>query len=730
MPEQINTALDKIPPIRKDIEIVPQFYRGELCYVIKDPVTRDYYRVRETEYIVLKCFQQGMDVEETRKEVKRLTGAEVDETEIYKFANQLQQSNLLKSKGMADVKRMVKAAAQRRKAKIRGFLSNYLFMTIPLWDPDRLLEKILPFLRFLFNPLFLVLWLVVAGSGMGIIVTNFSGLLADAFSVLSGWNLLILSCVIFSTKFIHEMGHALTCKHLGGHVRAIGPAFLVLQPCMFTDVTDAWLFPSKWDRIKVSLSGVMADLLMASVAAFVWVSSEPGLIKQISYTVMIACTVWTILFNANPLLRFDGYYILSDLLEIPNLRRRAEQYIGYLFDHYALGIDNPGPDVSGSDKRIYLIYGVARFFYRWIIILAIGFFLLSLFVPLGVFMLVSSFYGMVLMPIWRRGVQLQRQLQAGRVRFRLLLALALICALLAGLFLTPVDYKIQAPCVIVPQQMSIIRAPADGEVARVLVAEGQLVRGGEKLAEIQNPAMISRALKLRELLKLCETRMRAALAKNVADFEVQCNEKDKLVAELQQLEDKIARFTLVAPHKGVVVNLQRSEIGAFPPQHTRVQFPPADHEVDMSHFEGMQVAEGTGLLGIFRMEQPMLKAFVYERDVSFLSPGAPLTFKLVSQPDKLFRSRVESLTPVDVKTIENVGITLADIGYIPVKPGPHGEQQPLVTLYVAEARLQGERPELKWGFTGKAQIVYGQGPLGPYFANKVVRTIKLKLQRI
>jgi len=726
----MSSIADRTPPIRKDLEITPQYYRGELCYVVKDPVTGNFYRLREPEYVALKCFERGMGVEEARDEINRLTGAEVAETEVYKFANQLQNSDLLKSKGMGDVRRIVRNAALQKKAKFRSVISNYLWVTIPLWDPDRTLDRLLPVFRFLTRPLFVAGWLAAAGIGLWIILTHARALMADAFSLLSGWNLLILSGAIFAKTFIHEMGHALTCKHLGGHVRAIGPALLVFQPCMFTDVTDAWTFPSRWDRIKVSGAGVVSEIILGSVAAFVWISSEPGLVKQICYALMVTCTLSTVLFNANPLLRFDGYYILSDLLEMPNLRIRADQHLGCLFDRYVLGVDTPIPEATPADGRIYLVYGIARFFYTWLIMLAIGFLLLGIFVPLGVVMIASSFYGMILTPVWKRAMQLGKQFQAGKVHLRALLVLAVIFLLTAGVFLVPIDYRIQAPCVVEPGHVTIVRTPAEGDVAEILVREGQSVRKGQKVAQMANPELVHRAQAVREKIAESEAKIRAALATDAAEVELEQAEKNKLTAELEQLEDEIASLCLVAPHDGVVVNLHRSEVATQAPQHMRVLFPPADPDVDMKQFEGMRLSEGTGLLAVARMDEAVLRAFVYERDVSSLKLDQPCEYVLVSQPSELRRSQVRSLAPVDVKTIENVGVTLADIGYIPVEPGAEGKKRPLVTLYVAEAAVPQGDANLSWGLTGKASITYGRGPLGPHYVKKIIAAIKLRLQRI
>ncbi len=710
--------------------MVPHYYRGELSYVAKDPVTLSYYRLGEVEYVTLECFRQGMNVEHIQREVKKRTGYEISAIEIYKFANQLRSSSLLKSKGMEDVERLARNRRHARRAKFRQVVSNYLFITIPLWDPDKLLEKLLPYFRFFLNTFVYVCALVVMGAALWVVMENFAVLVADAFSLLSGWNLLILSMVIFSVKFFHEMGHALTCKHFGGEVHAIGPAFLVFQPCMFTDATDSWLFPSKWDRMGVSLAGIVAELLLASVAALVWISSDPGLLKQVAYTTMVACSVHTLLFNANPLLRFDGYYILSDLVEIPNLRLKTSRYLGYLFDRYVLGLKTTFPTTQPGERMTYAVYGVARFLFRMLIFISIGLFLYSIFEPLGVFMGITSVYGMIVMPMWKRGKELARQYSAGGVRIRYLLVIALVLAVLTGFWFIPMAYTIQAPCVVAPADIAVVRTAVRGKIRQILVEPGQRVTEGQPLVEMENPDLVYRAQEVAEEIEAVKARLARALVADPAGYKVQLRQKKKLVEELEELEELIARLVLRAPDGGVIVDLHLVEIKPSPAQHAFVQFPNPDDRADLRQFEGTTVAPGTGILGVASTGGFLFETFVYEHDISSLSVGDEMVCMLAADPSQEFKSRVQSIRPVDVKAIENVGITLADVGYIPVKPSPDGRQEPLITIFMVRSLLQENTENLQWGLTGKAQMTYGAGPMGSFFFGRIVRALRLRLQSL
>lgn len=726
----MSVSAEKPPPIRADLDITPQYYRGQINYVVKDPVTLNYYRLGEVEYIVLKCFQRGMGVEQTQQEVKERIGAEVSALDIYKFANQLRSSNMLKSKGMQDVSRLSRHAEKLRKHKFKRAISNYLFITIPVWDPDELLDKLLPYFRFFLRPFFLLCWLALAAVAAWIIVTNFGTLVADAFSLLSGWNLLILSAVVFSVKLFHEMGHALTCKHFGGEVHAIGPAFLVFQPCMFTDTSDAWQFSSKWARMGVTGAGVFTEIFLASIAAVTWLTSDPGFVKQLSYTTMVVCTVHTLLFNGNPLLRFDGYYILSDLVEVPNLRQKASKYLGYLFDRYLLGIEKDSPVTQDDEAQTLAFYGGLRVLYRIFIVVSIGFFLYSLFEPLGVFMWVTSAYGMILMPIYKHGKELARHYRAGSVKVRYLLVLALILAVVAGLWFMPMDYTVQTPVVVVPKTLSVLRTPVLAEVEEVLVKEGDEVEKGQPLLRLRSPRLVHRIRQLEEELKQTNMRLRKTLGSAPAEHKIHLQEKEKLEKELEDLLSKKERLVIRAPHEGTVLCPHQVEMKSAKPQHQFVDFPGTDASRELSELEGLTLKAGTGVLGVGDTNAVRFQSYVYEYDMAFLSSGDPLKCVLRSRPLETFESRVQGVRPVDVKSIENVGITLADVGHIPVKPGPEGGKKPLVTLYQLRTRLEPNSADLPIGITGKARIVYGRGPAGQFFFSRVVRALRLRLQKV
>jgi putative peptide zinc metalloprotease protein len=466
------------------------------------------------------------------------------------------------------------------------------------------------------------------------------------------------------------------------------------------------------------------------VAAVVWLTSDPGFVKQLSYTTMVVCTVHTLLFNGNPLLRFDGYYILSDLVEIPNMRQKASGYLGYLFDRYLMGIEKDPPAVQEDEKQTLFFYAVLRVIYRIFIIVSIGFFLYSLFEPLGVFMWLTSAYGMVIMPVYRHGRDLARHYRRGAVKVRYMLILGLVLAAVGGLWFMPMDYSVKTPVVVVPETLSVVRTPVLSRVEEVLVEEGQEVEEGETLARLNSPRLLHRVEQVEEELAAARVRLRKTLDEAPAEHKIYEQEEEKLKKELADLQKKVERLTVRAPHDGTVVNVHRLEMKNASPQQDFVEFPTQDASRELSEFAGLTLEAGTGLMAVASAGSIRFQSYVYEYDMSFLSPGDRIKCVLRNLPLKTFESRVEGVRPVDVKSIENVGITLADVGHIPVKPTREGRQKPLVTLYRLRTELESNTSELPVGLTGKARVIYGRGPAGHFFFRQIVRALRLRLQKV
>jgi putative peptide zinc metalloprotease protein len=248
--------------------------------------------------------------------------------EVIQILSQLHSANLLETDVSADAMVLLRRHKQQMKQKMQGRLMNILFPRIPIWDPDRFLCRWMPVVRPLLSKIGAIVWLIVVMAAVVAIVPRWEDVAKAARNSIAPGNWLWLWAVFVGIKFIHECGHAFACRRFGGEVHEMGIMFLVFIPTPYVDASTAWAFPSRWARMFVGAAGMIVELFVASILAFVWLNTNSNeLINQLAYNAMLIASVSTIVFNANPLLRYDGYYMLSDFLEIPNLQRKSTEYI-------------------------------------------------------------------------------------------------------------------------------------------------------------------------------------------------------------------------------------------------------------------------------------------------------------------------------------------------------------------------------------------------------------------
>lgn len=731
-PQQPRTGEKRslLPRLRPDLEIVPQYWRGELHYVVKDPVRFHYFRVNEAEYFVLQELRTPITMDELRKRSRQVLGFELEERDIQQFLAHLAMSNLLSSRGLADSERLADTARKRRRMMLFQWFANYLFIRVPLWDPDRALNRVYPWFGWLFSKAFTVMWCLLIASALYIVVTNFGVLVHNAFSLLSGWNLVILSMAIFLTKLIHETGHAVFCKHYGGECHEMGFALLVFNPCMYCDTTDAWRFPSKWRRIAVGAAGMITEVTTASIAALIWVMADPGLMKTFMYSVMVTSSVSTVLFNANPLLRFDGYYILMDYVEIPNFRTKSTKYLGYWFRRYLLGVPQEEQDATRREKVIYMIYGIAAWLYRWLISFAIMFVLFRIFAPMGVVMLCSTVYGQILKPVGQVAVDVWRRFHSARVRTRFVLLLVCAAGVLTALWMIPVDYIVQAPCEIGPTESRIISAPIDGFVARLLVQEGQAVNQGDVLAIVVNE-QLEKYLDILKSRELTIQRRRAlALVEDPVKYMILGAELKAAGHEADLVRKKLTSGTIRAPFAGVVCMVKVREAGERKFSHPQVMPYLSRYSARVDEFRNAYVRVGVGMMQIARPAGTIVRTYVRQQDIVDIMPGQVIEAVLAAEPGVRLKSTVKDIAPSDEKDIDNPGImAAAESGKLPSRRGISrslfGGRSPLVNMYRVTSTIDVVSPRLRWGMTGKAHIIYRHnGPIGLYWFHKFYKMLK------
>jgi putative peptide zinc metalloprotease protein len=413
-----------------------------------------------------------------------------------------------------DTAELLKRFEKRQSIKWKQNVRNPLFMRFSLLDPERFLIRFQAFVRPFFGWFGALLWLVVVGTGIFQAGSHWPELTENITDrVLAPQNLFLLWLTFPFLKAFHEFGHAFAVKVLGGEVHDMGIMMLVLTPIPYVDASSASAFHNKWERILVSSAGMAVELFIAALALFVWINIEPGTIRAILYNVIFLAGVSSLLFNGNPLLRYDAYYMLGDLLEIPNLGQRGIQYILFLTQRYLFGLRDIDPPMSLSGERVwFIIYTVLSFTYRIFIYAGIVLFIASKFFVVGIMIAGWAVVSMFILPGAKAIRFLLSSPRLGRKRARAILASGFTLASIAVIVLIiPVPLSTLAEGVLWVPEQSFVRAGTDGFVNRIIAKPGSRVRPGDPLIECSDPLLPAniRVLvsRLRELKALYETQV-------------------------------------------------------------------------------------------------------------------------------------------------------------------------------------------------------------------------------
>ncbi len=536
--------------------------------MLEDRITGRFQRFTPSAYAMIGLMGGELTVEALWQEARRLLGENAPtQDEVIRLLSQLHAENLLQSDVSPDTIELLDRFEKRRHQKLKQNIRNPMAMRFSLFDPESLLKKLIPFVRPLFTWAGALLWIIVVAWGCALAGLHWQELTRDITDrVLAPQNLVLLWIVYPILKALHEFGHALTVKRLGGEVHEMGIMFLVLTPIPYVDASAASALPNKWKRALVGAVGLGVELFIAAVCLFIWTLVEPGVFRSVMYNVVILAGVSSLFFNGNPLLRYDAYYILSDLLEIPNLGSRGIQYVGYLVQRYPFGIKDAEPPVSTPGERIwFVIYSLLSFAYRIFIYAAIIQFIAGKFFIVGVMLAIWAVSSMIVFPLVKasRFLFASPRLGTKRTRAIALSVLALACIVVLITFV-PFPLSTVSEGVFWFPEEAFVRAQVDGFVNRLLVNPGTPVKRGEPLIECEDPLLPARVRVLEaQVLELKATYDSQFKTKQV-EAELTAKQLERAREELQDATRRSKDLTLYSLTDGVFVSLLAKDlVGKF-----------------------------------------------------------------------------------------------------------------------------------------------------------------------
>lgn len=539
------------------VRVHKQRYRDQVWYVLQDSCSEKYFRVHQAAYEFLAQLDPRKTVETVWLDFCHSHPEEAPtQGEVMALLSQLHQNNLLFFRSPGEYQGIFE---RHRKVKRREKLTHllaFLYFRIPVWNPDRLLKANIGWLRHFFSIPAFTVWVIAVFLGARAVLGNVPLFLDQTQGVLAADNLIWLFLAMFLLKFFHEMGHAVVCRKYGGSVHTIGIMFIALMPLPYTDASASWSLRNKWQRSMVAAAGMYVELFFAALAAVVWTQTAPGVINSLAFNIMLIGSISSLLFNGNPLLKFDSYYILSDALDLPNLYQKASQQWFYLANVYLLGTVNAvSPAENRYERNWFLLYGAASFTYRLFVMVVIMIYMADISIMLGVLMIFAMAYIWVLGPGYKLLRYLQQSPELHKNRMRAMSAVSFsIAGLLVALSVIPVPHGMRAPGVIESVQKTPLFADAGGRLMRLHVHSGDQVIAGEPILEFTNPELELEYELIGQQLIEVRWLIRRATDQAQADLAALAEREKSLLARLDDLGMRLERLQVLAPHSGVWVS--------------------------------------------------------------------------------------------------------------------------------------------------------------------------------
>ena len=694
--------------LRPGVRARRQNFRGERWIVLENPFSNQYFRLRPAAYEFVARLSPRRTVQQVWQEcLDRFPDEAPGQEAVIQLLSQLYQANLLQYDQAADSTQLFERFRKRRQREISARLLNLMFIRIPLLDPDAFLVRTLPVVGRLINKVGAALWLGVVGWALKIVADNFAVLFQQGQGVLAPDNLVLLYVGLVIVKTFHEFGHAYFCRSFGGEVHAMGIQFMIFAPVPYVDATSAWGFRSRWQRVLVGSAGMIVELFLAALATFVWVSTAPGTLHSLAYNIMFVASASTLIVNANPLLRFDGYYILSDLVEIPNLSQRASQQLRFLWERHVFGVKQAeSPTQHRREGAWLVVYGIASGIYRVIVFGGVLLLVADRFLLIGLLMAAICAISWIAVPTGKFLRYLATSPRLARVRLRAAGVTAVLAALLLVLLaVIPFPHHYRAPGVLKARERTIVVADVAGRLKGLLAKPGAPVVAGQPLIELESPELELSLDDARARMAETEARLRQALSRTNADLK-------PLQSRLKSTEDRLQK--LKADRQALIVKARHSGVWIAP---------------GVDQFVGRLIARGTPLGLIVNPSAFEFVAIVdqADADAAFAHQPSGAEVRLKGQAGSVLRADRWRVVPGGNRTLPSAALGWAAGGEVPIsKQEP---TQAATPFFEVQADVTGgpDVPQLH-GRSGKIRFDLEPEPLLPRWLRRLWQLLQTRYQ--
>jgi putative peptide zinc metalloprotease protein len=681
------------PRLRSQAVVEPRHYREQLWYVLHDQSTARHFQFTPTAWYLIS----QMDGTRTLQSIwdaalNKLGEASVpSQDEIIQLLGRLHSTDVLHCDVSPDTQELFRRYQQAQSVTRKRRYMTPLSQRWSLVDPDKFLQRALPLVKPLFSWQAGLLWLLVVASALILAASHWTALSSHIFdTTLAPRNWVLLWLCFPLLKALHELGHAFAVKVWGGEVHSMGVALLVLAPVPFVDASAASAFPAKSKRILVSAAGMMVEVFIASLALFLWLAVEPGIIRDIAAVVMFIAGLSTLLFNANPLLKFDGYYMLVDAIEIPNLATRANRYYGYLIERYGFGLGEArSPVTAPGETAWFACYGIAAFCYRLLIAFSIILFVAGKFFFVGVILALWASVSMLLMPLFKTVSFVLASPRIARQRTRAIsTSLAVVIAVSSVVGFLPMPFWTRVDGVVWMPEQAQVRAGVAGNITKLLATPGEQVEVGDQLFASEDPFLSHRVEILTAQAKELNNRYHALRSVDRVQAEIIDQQRQSKRAELSQAQQQLDKQLTVAAVAGTFIV-------------------PTDQDLPGSYVEQGQ------LLGyVARQQDTSVRVVVSQADISLVRHRTQdVQIKFSSRLADSVTARVEREIPAANFNLPSKVLGSAGGGQILVDPDDERGRRAQQKVFQLDLAFVDQIPRVYFGERVQVRFNHGKVPL-------------------
>ena len=699
-----------LPALRRDLIVTQQLFEGRSYYVVKDPISLQYFRMTAEDYFLATLFDGKRTFTQVREHyiarhrhvLLEYSPEELNER-VLRFANDLALMQFLTVQGQRLKARFDAVRQKKASAPFLYNLANKIFFVrFSLFDPDRVFGRMAKPLWWMWTRTTFWISAVIILLAAIVFLRNYTHVGSALGNLFSFHNVLLMWVTTFFIKSIHELGHGLTCKHFGGEVHEVGVMALVFTPYFFVNVSDCWVMPNRMHRVLVSAAGIYVELILAAFAVFFWAIVQPGVMKDFLFNIIFIASVSTIIFNANPLMRFDGYYIMTDLIEVPNLQAKSRALIQHQLNRLLFGPSNKEGALARLPlprKRFWLFYtyAILSWIYGYYVIYKLAIFMAPHLQPFGLEGLANWFSALaltswIIMPLiaYYKSLALKREDWKPQGRLR---RLAIIAAIVFGIFgaacFLPVELTIKRAGAVQLAEPDEIRSETPGFVEEVFVKEGEKVAAGQKIARLRNRQTEQILIVTEARFKMAEAEVQRAVGLDKpAELKGAESTRAALEARLKDARHDVENLTLRSKTGGTVL--------------TR----------DLEKRIGLALKHNEVLCEIAQLDPMRIKVALSEKQVRYVKKGQRVELKTEAYPGTTIRGTIADEPIMFFAGELPKAFSAQRLGDVPTYIDAHGREIPIERTFEAVVAVDNREGLLRPGMSGRGKIYAGKQPWG------------------